>query len=198
MNPERQNFDLKSSSREQQEPVKSEKEIAWEKKMTKVNKIVDRLGRGIDEKIKEPVTSFLIHEFITSGSCEGHIADEGEKQHGLPYPWIQVCAPKPEGWSEAEGEKKKQLSREWKIKNFEQQRKMMHFLEEFYQGRETPYDARLVFCIVGIFGSFRVQSFGSEMVAVLTPEEKKQKLSLYQKEMKDFTEFLKNKYFLKK
>ena len=36
------------------------------------------------------------------------------------------------------------------------------------------------------------------MTAILTPEERKQKLKLYQKEMEDFTNFLKNKFLTNK
>jgi hypothetical protein len=194
MNLEQSNFNPKPASQEQQEPVKPEKEIAWQKKMAEVNEIADSLGKGVDEKIKESVCAFLVHEFTTSGSCEGHMAEEGEEQHGLPYPWVEVYAPEPERWRDAEGKEKERLEQEWRIKNFEQQRKMMGFLEEFYRGRETPFDARLVFDGVGAFGGFRVQSFGAEMTALLSSEAKRQKLTLYQKEMKDFTEFLKNKY----
>lgn len=194
MNLERPNFNPESPSQEQQEPIKSEKEVAWEKKMAEVNEIADSLGKRVDENIKESVCAFLIHGFTTSGSCEGHLEKE---QHGLPYPWVEVYAPEPEGWQEAEGEKKERVEQEWKTKNLEQQRKMMGLLEEFYQGRETPFDARLTFKGVGAFGGFRVQSFGAEITAILSPEEKKQKLVLYQKEMKDFTKFLKSKYFSK-
>ena len=63
----------------------------------------------------------------------------------------------------------------------------MGFLEEFYGERETPFDARLAFDNVGMFGGFRVQSFGAEITVILSPEEKRQKLALYQKEMEDFT-----------
>ena len=165
--------------------------------MAEVNEIADRLGKGVDEKIKEPVAAFLIHEFTTSGSCEGHMVEEGEDQHGLPYPWIEVYAPEPDGRREAKGDKKEELDQEWRIKNFEQQQKMMGFLAEFYQGRETPFDARLAFDRVGAFGGFRVQSFGAEMTAILTPEERKQKLELYRREMEDFANFLKSKHFSK-
>ena len=160
--------------------------------MAEVNEIADQLGKGIDEKIKEPVAAFLIHEFTTSGSCEGHMAQEGEDQHGLPYPWVEVYAPEPEGWEYSEEKK-----REWTVENFKQQQKMMRFLEEFYKERQTPFDARLVFDGVGAFGGFRVQSFGAKMAAILTPEEQKQKLELYQTEMYDFTKFLKNRHFSK-
>ena len=197
MTPERPNFYSESSSQEQQEPVKSEKEIAWEKKLADVEQIADQLGKGVDGQIKKTVAAFLVHEFTTSGSCQGHMAEKGEEQHGFSYPWVEVYAPEPERWSKTEGEKKEQLDQEWRINNFKQQRKMMGFLEEFYQGRETPFDARLTFDRVGAFGGFRVQSFGAEMTVILSSEERKQKLVLYQKEMKDFTEFLKSKHFSK-
>ncbi|MDX1608401.1 MAG: hypothetical protein R3251_04285 [Candidatus Spechtbacterales bacterium] len=188
LNPEEQ-------AREQKEAVKSEKEIAWKKNLTHVEQITDKLGKGIDENIKEPVAAFLVHGFTTFGSCEGHIAEEGEEQWGFSYPWIEVYAPEPEGWKEAEGEEKEQLDNEWKAENLEQQSKMLDFLEEFYSGRETPFDARLIFESIGAFGGFRVQSFGAEITEILPPEERSEKLKLYQKEMKDFGEFLKSKYF---
>lgn len=198
MNPERPNFNPEPPMKEQQGLIKSEREITWEKQMAEVNEITDGLDKVVDEKIKESVGTFLVHKFTTSGSCEGHMAKEGEDQHGLPYPWIEVYAPEPEGWNEAEGKKKEQLEQEWRIKNFEQRRRMMSFLEEFYKVRETPFDARLAFDRVGAFGGFRVQSFGAEITAILSPEEQGQKLTLYQKEMEDFTKFLKDKYFSKK
>ena len=192
MNQERPNSHPGQFPREQSESAKSEKEIAWEKKLAEVNEIVDRLGKGIDEKIKEPVAAFLIHEFATSGSCEGHMAEKGEGEHGLPYPWIEIYAPEPNGWRESEEKK-----REWAIQNLKQQQKMAGFLEEFYQNRKTPFAARLIFHPVGRYGGFRVQSFGAELYPMLSPEERKQKLALYRKEMEDFTKFLKEKHFSK-
>ncbi len=195
MNPEKLNFNPGPTSQEQGEIVKSEKEIAWEQKRTEVDKIVDRLGLGIDKKIKETVTAFRVHGFTTSQSCEGHIHEEeteGEKKekHGVPFPWVEIYVPELEGWQESEEKKK-----EWAIKNFQQQQKMMSFLTEFYQGRETPFDARLIFRGIGMYGGFRVQSFGAEMMILLSPEEQKQKFELYRKEMDDFNIFLKNKHF---
>lgn len=72
---------------------------------------------------------------------------------------------------------------------------MMNLLEEFYQNRETPFDARLVFDRIGAFGGFRVQSFGAAIMELLPPEEQLKKFELYRKEMNDFAEFLKRKYF---
>ena len=193
MNLEKSNFNIKPFSQEQSESVKSEQEAMWEKTLMKVNEIGDSLGRGIDEKIKKSVAAFLIHGFSTSGSCEGHITEESEEEHGLPYPWIEIYAPEPEKWKES---KEKQYK--WIVENLKQQQKMMGFLEEFYKERKTPFDARLTFRGIGAYGGFRVQSFGAEMYPILTLEEQKQKLKLYRKEMDDFAIFLKDKYFSKK
>jgi len=51
MNPEKPNFNSEPHSQEQGEPIKSEQEIAWDKKLAEVNEITDRLGKGVDEKI---------------------------------------------------------------------------------------------------------------------------------------------------
>lgn len=94
---------------------KSEKEILWEKKRAEIDEIADRLGRGIDEKIKEAVTAFTVYEFSTSQSCEGHIRGEEE---GEPYPWVEIDAPEPENWEKDEENKK-----EWLMENVKQQKK---------------------------------------------------------------------------
>lgn len=170
------------------EKSKSGKEIAWEQKRAEVDKIADRLGKGIDEKIKEAVAAFLVHDFSTSQSCEGHVdVEEGER-----FPWVEIYAPEPEGWEESEEKQK-----EWKAANLQQKKRMMDFFSEFYQERKTPFDARLSFDSIGAFGGFRVQSFGAETMELLSPEEQKQKLEIYRKEINDFSEFLKNKFLSK-
>ncbi len=53
----------------------------------KTEKIVDALGYGIDDGIKETVTAFNISGLPTSSSCEGHL------NRGLLLPWVKVSAP---------------------------------------------------------------------------------------------------------
>ena len=177
-----------------QETVKSEEEILWERQRAEVDKIADRLGLGIDEKIKKAVTAFRVYEFPTDGSCEGHAVGDG---HGLPFPWIDIDSPEPKGLRKATGEEKEEKERMMTMENLRQQQKMIALLEEFYRDRETPFEARLAFDSRGIFGGFRVQSFGAEVMKLLTPEEQIQKLELYRKELNDFSDFLKIKYFSK-
>lgn len=194
MNPGQPKFNSEpsGSGQKKKEQAKSEKETLWEQKLAEVNKMVDRLGEKVDERIKEPVVALLVHGFTTSDSCEGHIAKKGEDEHGLSFPWVEVYAPAPEGWEESE-----EKQREWTIENLGQQQKMIGLLEEFYRGRETPFDARLTFDRAGAFGGFRIQSFGAKMMVLRTLEERKLKLELYRKEMNDFTKFLKDKHFSK-
>jgi hypothetical protein len=190
MNPERSNL------REQEESGKSEKEIAWKNERAKTDEIKDRLDLGVDEAIKEAVTAFRIHGFTTSQSCEGHKHEginEEKDDHGTSFPWIEIYAPEPEGWKESEEKKK-----EWAKTNLEQQRKMMTYLEEFYRDRKVLFDARLTFDPIGVFGGFRVQSFGARIIELLPREEQLEKLELYRKEINDFAEFLKEKYFAEK
>ncbi len=171
------------------EQLKSEKELAWEAKKEEVDHIVDGLGLGIDEKIKEPVTSLLAHEFPTNASCEGHIAEENEGR-GLPYPWVEIYAPEPDGW-----EKSEEKQQEWTAENLKQRARMSDFLDEFYSQAENPDEAQLTLEDKGIYGAFRLRSFGADAAESLDIEARKKKLELYRAEMNNFSQFMKKKYF---
>ena len=79
-----------------------------------VEEVTDGLGKGIDKGIKEAVIAMKAYDFPTDHSCEGHL--EGE--HGLPYPWVRIYAPEPEGWQDSEEKQK-----EWTVENLKQQQK---------------------------------------------------------------------------
>lgn len=167
-----------------------EKMILWDQKRKETDEIKDDLNLGIDEGIKEAVTAFRIYEFPTSQSCEGHL----NGKNGEPFPWVQIYAKQPKEWKDSEGQEKEELEKNWTIENLKQQQKMMNCLAEFYEGRETSFDARLVFSNIGAFGGFRVQSFGAETMKLLSPEEQGGKLRLYRKEMDAFANYLKSKF----
>jgi hypothetical protein len=168
---------------------KRNKEIIWEKTIQKVDKIVDALGKGVDEGIKETICALWVHGFKTRSSCEGHL------DWGLPYPWIEIYTFPPSGFDETTNEKRELMEKEWRFKNLKQQKRMLDFLEEFYRERKSPLEAHLIFKYIGAYGCFRIQSFGGEIMDIYLFEEKKKKLELYREEMKAFTEFLKNKFF---
>lgn len=54
-----------------------------------VDSMADLLGMGLDFHIKPIVKFFNNAGFVTSQSCAGHIIPD----HGLSYPWIEVCSP---------------------------------------------------------------------------------------------------------
>ena len=180
---------------ETKEPIQSEKEIAWNNVRAKVEKVTDALDLGVDKGIKEAVTAFVAHDFTTSQSCEGHVDDIKERGHA--FPWVEVYAPDPEGFDEAEGEERERLEHELTIKNLVQRKKLTEFFEEFYKERETPFDVQLTFDRIGAFGGFRVQSTGAELMPLLPMEERVKKIELYRKEMDEFARFLKQKFFAK-
>lgn len=168
---------------------KSEKELLWEQKQREVDKIVDGLGLEIDGGVKEPVVAFMAYDFPTAASCEGHIVEEGQKKRGEPYPWIDVCVPEPKGW-----EKSKKKKEQWVAGNLRERQKMEGLLEQFYKGRQTTDDARLSFEDIGRFGRFRIRSAGGEHMKSLGSEQQKQFQEICRKEIKDFAEFLKQKF----
>ncbi len=64
-----------------------EKNLKLEEIRQEVENIGDRLGRPIDEGIREAVVMFKANELPTSDSCEGHV------ERGLPVPYVEVSAP---------------------------------------------------------------------------------------------------------
>ncbi len=167
----------------------SDKEILWEQKLDEVDRIIDGIGKGIDEGIKEVVAVFLLYKFPTSASCEGHITFTGEMDYAFPYPWVDFETLAPEGW--IDDEQKKQ---EWTQKNLVEQQRLVKYLDEFYRGRDILPDAKLVLDC-NMYQAWRLQSAGAEMMRSLTAEQRMQKYDLYRKEMQDFARFLKEKYF---
>lgn len=125
-------------------------------------------------------------DFPTDQSCEGHI----EKDHGLPYPWVQVYAEEPEGY-----EGTPEMDAKWISSNQVERDKMIPLLEEFYHGRNTEPDTKIIMDDMGQYGAFRLQSQGAAKIRGLPKSELVEKHSLYVKEMADFGAFLKEKFF---
>jgi hypothetical protein len=60
-------------------PVKS-----YEKSLLEVGRLVDGLGKPIDEKIRPLVAALRMYGIRTTGSCQGH------SKRGLKYPWVNI------------------------------------------------------------------------------------------------------------
>ena len=87
MNKFEQSSDLENVPESTLEAVSdSEKTARWERVLGRVERVKDRLGKGIDENAKETVVAFLVNEFPTQQSCEGHIEERFGKMRRIdPY-----------------------------------------------------------------------------------------------------------------
>lgn len=173
--------------------TKSKEEI-WQQKRLEIDGIGDKLGLGIDEGVKDTVTVFQVLDINTTGSHEG-------KVDRYPVPYIDVeCSniyELNEGLDNAESEEEKEsILKEIIIGNIGERRKILAYIEEFYRDREVSFEAKIGIQTLAR-GWSRIQSQGAELQEVETDSDlKKKRLELFQKEMHEFTEFLKSKFFM--
>ena len=170
--------------------LEGDKEVKLNIIRERVNEIADALNKPIDEGIKEAVVMFNVFGLRTTASCEGHPrAPRTKERQPAIAPWIDVGPEEPDkpDWTEDEElrEKVYRKTREYK-------RKAMGLLGEFYERRKVPYDAMLGY---GAGYWFRMESYGVEFLGDLPEAERLEKYKLYKKEMDDFAEFLREKYF---
>jgi hypothetical protein len=72
-----------------------QKQLLWNNTMEQIDRIVDGLGHPIDAGIKETVAAFMVNNFPTNGSCEGHVEERfGRKIKLSPYINIGIELPK--------------------------------------------------------------------------------------------------------
>jgi hypothetical protein len=174
---------------------KSLKEVEWEKKQEEVEGWKDKLGRGIEKKIKDAIVAFNMSGLPTSASCEGHL-DSG---HGAP--WVDVEAPDEpserfvgqEGMfqkvaeetglaleevkrgknieayfkalDEAEKNGETPEYKEWRKKNQELKEKAAGLLDEFYKEREVSGNLKLEIREIDD-SSFRIHNGGEDYKGV--------------------------------
>ena len=178
------------------DPGMVRKKRRWLQTEMKVNSITDRLDLGIDNRIRESIVALQVLGFVTTASCEGHV------KRGLAAPWINVGRKVPREILIRKREAKGYLndSDAEKIisvmkKNLKGQIRLMQLLDEFYEERKVSLDVRLALNQFGIYGNSWLKSSGEIFQQIRPKERKEKKLRRYQREMKDFTEFLKKKYF---
>ncbi len=181
--------------------VERENRIDFEKEQKlleigkEVEKLEDKLGKGIDPGIRETLISVKAYGFPTSGSCEGH------NHRGEALPWIEIENPAPVGWEE--DEKKKELWRQWNNRDVGKLRKLV---EQFYeerkeQGKNISEKVKLDFWPIGKYGAMRLQpsaqtdiSGSGKVTEQMGKEREQMDLEPYKKEMVDFGEYLRRKF----
>ncbi|KKR70126.1 MAG: hypothetical protein UX21_C0031G0005 [Microgenomates group bacterium GW2011_GWC2_45_8] len=182
--------------------IPSKQEIQWKKVRAEVEEMADALGEGIDEGIKETVIAFNINEIPTSQSCEGHFEDGSD--HGFPAPWVTISAPNEPEWRYKNEEETLEYKK-WYEENKKLFAKVEVLLKEFYTGRDVPEEVRIIIDKMdNVFdvhngGKFFIPNDRKERLQTELTEEERQRipkvLKNCQKEMQDFTDFLKKKYF---
>lgn len=164
--------------------------------------IADEWG-GIDKKIKSAVYALNQIGIPTAGSCEGHTDDRS------PAPWISVRNP------HEPKDRKSSRYQKWQNKSTAIRKQIDKFLNEFYKKRGAAVDVRIK--IMNAHGGFWLHNGGTSFdrwrkkvksnatkikmgkipaKKIVTSQEKSarmKKLAYYQKEMKTFAVFLKNK-----
>ena len=91
-----------------------EKQALWDKTMEQLDRVADRLGKPIDAGIKETVVAFIVSEFPTYGSCEGHVEERFDKSIKL-RPYIEVGLDEPRQRFIGESEIKEHIAAEYGI-----------------------------------------------------------------------------------
>jgi len=176
------NFDTPPSSENL-----DEKEEKINEARNRVEKITDRLGKPIDDGIKESVIAFMVNEFPTSSSCEGHLSDEPHRKR-FSFPQVRVYAPEPEGWRESE-----EKQRQWSEENAVYRKRIDKLLDEFYTGRDIDEEYKLIADPIGIFNAFTIIS-EKDKIGLSQEENEIDVLNKARQEISDFTNFLMDKF----
>jgi hypothetical protein len=180
-----------------------EKQKRWEHKLDEVRHITDGLGKPIDSGIRETVAILQLIGLHTTASCEGHL------DWGLPVPWIRFHAPEARALRpelsklndalDTLEQESAEFERVLTQRNALQEQveelkardclKLFPYLDAYYSTRIRSYDERLIIDSSGrlIMQGVCIQVGRDRVTRV-------QKLKVYQREMKSFTEFLKKLY----
>jgi hypothetical protein len=177
----------------------AQKMETWNKIAAEVDLIADKLGKKVDEGIKETVVAFRASGLSTGASCEGHLSP----QRKFKGPWVdigqaaaeiverarQMAAEKPIEMNSPEiGRLRKELSESM----LRERALLLTLLDEFYSDRNVPLEQRLIVIFHSI--SARVMSQGVELQDLYPEDVQKKRLESFRREIDAFAAFLKNRY----
>jgi hypothetical protein len=198
-----------------------EKEEKWVQMEQKVERIGDKLGFGIDKEIKFPVISLKVNGFGTTGSCEGHL----DRAYPWPWVQVEsnfaeellsnpeylslkerfkIARKNKETLTEDENTRLSELFQKQIAENEKTYLALFSLLEEYYSDINEEKAVRLGIQ-KGPWNQSQLQPENMPRGKVedvqriwgenLNEEEKIKKLQQYRKEMNQFAEFLKQKFF---
>jgi hypothetical protein len=171
----------------------------WNKIAAEVDLVVDKLGKKVDEGIKEAVIAFRASGLSTDGSCEGHLSPPKK----LKGPWIDIGQTSAEIVEHARQEARgksidinspeiSRLRQELSNVMLRERTRLLALLDEFYSDRTVPFEQRLIVIFHSI--SARVMSQGVELQDLYPQDVQKKRLESFRREMDAFAAFLKNRY----
>ncbi len=195
---------------EQEFLQRPEKLAEWESMSQQVNSWTDKLGKPVDENIKETVIVLNLLGLKTVRSCEGHL------DSGCSYPWVDMDLSNPhfDELSKKHDELLMQIKSEAKKDNLSESEQealnaliqdrraiadeidlLLHekidpihqLFTNYYQEHSTSYERTLY---VLPFRLARMRSLGSDFMGTLQSAEKAEKLQQLQDEMGKFTDYL--------
>ena len=177
--------------------VCKEKQEEWDKLRAEVDTIADANGKGIDKRVKEPIIGLTAHEFPTEQSCEGHLYSGAD-----PYPWIRVGVDIPKEKLQAMPEKTliedaKKTMADYVEQNEKLRERLQPLVDEFNARRDVDQKIRIEITDFNIYGHMIMKPVGAEYIKSLSEkgDEKEKLMNEARKEMSEFGEFLKAKFF---
>ena len=190
----------------EQEEVKNKK---WAETSQEVEVIGDKLGKKIDENIKETVVALKVLDFETSASCEGHL------DHGIASPWVDIrfenkkLLDRFRSLNKTIDEEESRDPESAGLGNLYDQlgglekekdqvvlvplKRLADLFSIFYNNRTVEFGTRLIMDMWP--WGCRIQCQGAELQDVASPEEREENLRKYQAEMNAFVSFLKESFF---
>lgn len=158
--------------------------------------VTDALGKPIDAGILQTVSALHALNIHTIGSCEGHMG------WGIAGPWVDILSPagvqvqdKIMAFRHKTKDKVDIPNHLVRLRdavmrsNFLYTEKVLRLLEQFYRSRKTSYQCRII-AEYRFDGGVRLMCQGSEPNTHRSKAIKLTNLKKYQKEFKDFTQFL--------
>ena len=192
----------------------SEKQKLWEEKRKDIDAIADARGKGIDESIKETIIVLQLLGLNTTESSEGSL----EEMYASPYVIFKPTGSEieeleqkhqklvekmiaVEDESEEDELKRDEIAHEMNLNERKMGRlralelkKLLPYLEEFYEDRKTSPERRFIINPHRIYHGIMLPQ-GSMFQAAENEDTQAERLKEYQEEMRDFTQFLKQKFF---
>ena len=171
------------------------KQQEWQDKAMTISRLTDKLGRGLDDGIRDMVIALNAFGITTVQSCEGH------RDHGRPYPWITCASDEAKNLFQQSGEAnaRKDYQEAQNLKHRAEvlqgvlQGRLVHLLTRFYAHRHVAQE-RMLIVYARYPGTIILESQGAASLIGEASDAQERGLALCQEEMRAFAEFLKAEF----